>query len=69
MNKENYCVICGGETEVQYVSYTFERFGVKFPYNDIKAEVCLNCGEMYYDGKTVNRIYDEIEQKLVKQAA
>lgn len=69
MSKENYCVICGGETEDRFVSRTFKRFGVKFPYHNIKAKVCLKCGEEFYDGKTINRIEAEIEQSFANQAA
>ncbi len=65
----NKCAICNGETENKLVSVTFERFGQKFIYDNIKAEVCKNCGEEFLDGPTVTKIEREIREKVFEKAA
>lgn len=69
MNKKLECVICGGETKPEKVSVTFKRFGQEFTYHNVKADVCLKCGEEFLDGPQVLEIEKEIENKIVKKAA
>ena len=69
MNKILICPICNGKAELRLVSYTFERFGQKFLYQNIKATVCLNCGERFLDGPTVTNIEREIRESVVEKAA
>lgn len=69
MSKKLICPVCNGEAESRLVSYTFERFGQKFLYKNIKATVCLNCGERFLDGPTVVNIEHEIRERIVKKAA
>lgn len=67
MNKK--CPICGGELADEFASYTFKRFGQEFTYHNIKAEVCLKCGEKFLDGNSVLKIEREIENRIVEKAA
>ena len=68
-NKNLICPICDGKAETRLVSYTFERYGQMFPYHNIKATICLNCGEEFFDGPTVTRIEREIREKVFEKAA
>lgn len=69
MNRKLECVICGGETKPDRVSLTFKRFGQEFVYHDIKADVCLNCGEQFLNGPQVLKIEQEIKNKVVLKVA
>jgi len=60
------CVIChGDEIELTEVK---EEFAVdnNIVYIPIKVPVCKNCGERYYDRRTM-QFLEEIEQKLSKK--
>ncbi len=60
------CVIChGDEIEVTEVK---EEFAIDndIVYILIKVPVCKNCGERYYDRRTM-QFLEEIEQKLSKK--
>ncbi len=63
------CEFCDGTTETKYVSYIFKRYGQKFTYENIKAEVCEKCGERYLDGRSVLEIEADIERKVLLKAA
>ena len=65
----NKCAVCNEETEDAIVSYTFERFGQKFTYRNIKARVCKSCGEEFLDGVTVTKIEKEIKERIFEKAA
>ncbi len=65
----NKCAICDGETENKLVSVTFERYGQKFAYQNIKARVCRNCGEEFLDGPTITNIEREIRERVFEKAA
>jgi YgiT-type zinc finger domain-containing protein len=67
MHKE--CPICEGELVNKLISYTFKRFGQEFNYHNIKAEVCVKCGERFLDGETVIKIEQEIEDYVFEKAA
>ena len=69
MNKKLICPICNGKAETRFVAYTFERYGQKFPYQNIKATVCLDCGEEFFDGPTVTNIEREIRESVFEKAA
>ena len=64
LNKHLECEYCDGVTETKSVSRTFKRFGQDFRFENIKAEVCPKCGEIYFDGK----ILKEIEEKIRRQS-
>lgn len=65
----NKCAVCNEETKDSIVSYTFERFGQKFTYHNIKARVCKSCGEEFLDGVTVTKIEKEIKERIFEKAA
>lgn len=60
------CVIChGDEIKVTDVKEEFV-VGNDIVYVPIKVPVCKNCGERYYDRRTM-RFLEEIEGKLDKK--
>ena len=63
------CVICDGITKPELVSHTFNRFGQKFTYHNIKANVCQNCGEAFLDGITITNIEKDIREKVAERIA
>jgi YgiT-type zinc finger domain-containing protein len=68
--KQINCDFCeGGVTESKVISKTFNRFGQLFKIENIKAEVCNNCGEVYLESQSVKEIDKKIEQKLLLIAA
>lgn len=69
MSKKIECVICGGETEIRFVSCNFKRFGQEFTYDNIKADVCQKCGERFLDGPTITKIEREIRERVFEKAA
>ena len=64
LNKHLECEFCDGTTETRSVSRIFKRFGREFRFENIEAEICPKCGEIYFDGKTLK----EIEEKIRRQA-
>ena len=64
LNTHLECEYCDGVTETKAVSRTFKRFGQEFRFENIEAEVCLKCGEIYFDGKTLK----EIEKKIRRES-
>jgi YgiT-type zinc finger domain-containing protein len=64
--KQIHCDFCEiGITETKFVSKKFKRFGQEFTFDQIEAEVCNNCGEVYLDGKTVKKIEQQIKDKML----
>lgn len=59
------CPICGGELVEKTVEKLL-RGGVHIAVIDVKAEVCLHCGELLYSQETVKR-FEEIRKKLEDQ--
>ena len=64
LNKHLECEYCDGVTETKSVSRTFKRFGQDFRFENIEAEVCPKCGEIYFDGQMLK----EIEEKIRRQS-
>jgi len=60
------CAICHGD-EIRVVKVK-EEFAIDndIVYIPIKVPVCKNCGEQYYDRRTM-QFLEEIEQKLSKK--
>ena len=60
------CVICNGnDIEVKEVKEEIQH-GNDIVYVPIKVSVCMNCGERYYDRRTM-QFLEEIENKLIKK--
>ncbi len=69
LNKHLECEFCDGITETKSVSRTFKRFGREFQFENIEAEVCPNCGEIYFDGKTLKEIEEKIRRQVLPLVA
>lgn len=67
MNKK--CPICDGQLIDGETSVTFKRYGQEFIYHNIKAEICLKCGEKFLDGPTITKIESEIRERIFEKAA
>ena len=52
------CVICEGETTKKNIEY--KEFGVSL--GNFEAEVCQNCGEIYFDEETAEKIQQRSKQ-------
>lgn len=51
------CHICGGEDfEQRQVEYIYRRGGKYLVVRDVPCEVCLRCGERYYEGPVLLQI-------------
>jgi len=59
------CLICGGELEEKLVEKLL-RGGVNTAIINVKAEVCLHCGERLYSQETV-KLFEEIRKKLERK--
>ena len=56
------CPVCGGETTEKDVEKLL-RGGVNLAAVQVRAEVCLRCGERLYSNKTVDS-FGQIRRKL-----
>ena len=52
------CVLCGGKTSKKTIPY--KELDVLF--GEFPADVCDNCGEQYFDEKTVDKIQQKSKQ-------
>ncbi len=51
---EERCHICGStDFEKRRVEYIYRRSGNYLVVRDVPCEVCLHCGERYYDGEVL----------------
>ncbi len=58
------CAICGGKVEEQEISEEVVRVGNDFVIvENVKAGVCVECGERYYPPGVVDRLRD-IERSI-----
>lgn len=54
---ETRCHICSGtDFEERHVEYIYKRRGRYLVVRDVPCEVCLRCGERYYDGPVLLQI-------------
>lgn len=56
------CPICGGEVIERDVEKILKG-GTNTAVLNVKAEVCLHCGERLYDSNTIRK-FEEIRKKL-----
>lgn len=59
------CPVCGGELVEKDVEKLLKG-GVHTAVVRVRAEVCLRCGERFYDAETVQR-FEQIREKLARQ--
>ncbi len=62
MSEQAFCPVCGGKMVEKTVEKIL-RGGEDTAIVEIKAQVCLKCGERLYDADTV-RLFEEIRSKL-----
>jgi YgiT-type zinc finger domain-containing protein len=59
------CIVCkNGDTEKKLVNFTGTREGYFVVVKDVEAEVCNNCGEIYYTSESMNFIESKIKEGL-----
>lgn len=59
------CPVCGGEMVEKTVEKLL-RGGINTAVVDVRAEVCLRCGEKLYSKETI-RQFEQIRAKLERQ--
>lgn len=59
------CDLCGGELHKQVTSLMYQFQRNWYLFDNIKADVCEQCGEKYLPGKTARNI----EKSLIEKAA
>ena len=69
MNKHLICEKCGGETETKFVDKNIFHKGQNYFIENIKAEVCPDCGERYFNANVLLEIENRIEQGKYRKAA
>ena len=65
------CLYCKGQLIQKKVSYTANRKGYHLIIDDVPAWVCEQCGEAFFDEKTVAAIQDipaDVDARLEKLA-
>ncbi|KAF0151982.1 MAG: hypothetical protein FD143_1451 [Ignavibacteria bacterium] len=51
------CTVCkNGETEKRTTSITVNRADSFFIFKNVPSEVCINCGEQYFDELVTSKI-------------
>lgn len=66
---ETRCHICGGtEFEERRVEYIYRRRGEYLVVRDVPCEVCLRCGERYYQGPVLLQIEHRFKEIYEQQA-
>lgn len=59
------CVICHhGKTRRRHISQLFERDGRLVIIRGVPADVCQDCGEIYFDADVTARLLEIVEQAL-----
>jgi YgiT-type zinc finger domain-containing protein len=59
------CNTCkSGNTVPGRTSYVVDRKGRAAVIRDVPAEICEQCGETYFDAKTAQSLYDQVERIL-----
>ncbi len=53
---EQPCSECGSLLESKAISQEFERSGIKINISGIKAWVCQDCGEVYFQPGGANKV-------------
>ena len=55
------CSECGGSFRRQSIEQEFEREGVKVKLSGVKAWVCSNCGEVYFEPGGADKLAAVVE--------
>lgn len=63
------CVLCKtGQTQLGTATVTLERNSTVVVFKDVPAEVCQNCGEYYLSQVVTERIYQQAEEAVQRNA-
>ena len=54
--KTHLCDLCGGELQEKITSTMYQYQGNWYLFENVKAEVCDQCGEKYLPGRTARDI-------------
>jgi len=57
------CELCGGETKKKNVRRQHWLDKKLYIVENVRAEVCMECGERYFHAKTLDEIDDFLSQK------
>ncbi len=66
--KHLHCAFCDTLTKTKLVSREKIRNGKGYSLQ-MKAEVCPNCGEQYYDGERLAEFEKMVKSRHIKEAA
>lgn len=59
------CNACGnGTTKPGRSTYVVDRDGRVAVIRDVPADICDQCGEVYFDAETAQALYDQAERIL-----
>lgn len=58
------CIVCGGETERQFVDVEYELESVVIEVKGVPAAVCRQCGEQYIPGDFALWLDDKLAEIL-----
>jgi YgiT-type zinc finger domain-containing protein len=61
------CGICKAETEKRFISYTEDSAGSVIVVRNVPANVCTECGNVWYTG-AVSAHIEEIVDAIIKTA-
>ena len=60
------CLICRQAQVVdRRASVTLERGEIRYVVNDVPAQICPSCGEMYVDESVAERVLQGAEQRIL----
>ena len=63
------CALCKtGQTQLGTVTVTLERNRTVVVFKDVPADVCQNCGEYYLSQAVTERIYQQAEEAVQRNA-
>ncbi len=57
------CEFCGGETKQKYVKRQHWLKRKLYLVENVKAEVCIECGERYFHAKTLDIVDEYLSKK------
>ena len=57
------CEFCGGKTKIKSVTRQHWLDKKLYIVENVRAEVCTECGERYFHAKTLDQIDDFLSQK------
>jgi len=64
-NKNMLCIVCKtGTTEEKIVNHSTVKDGYFINVKNVKAQVCNNCGEVYFEKEAALYIEQQVEEAL-----